>query len=78
LRLLISKATVTAEIVSWSLADAYRQRDCRRRRGVEGLTLLDAGLPLAQFLGGLALVGRRSATSETGACDVAVRNTNVG
>jgi hypothetical protein len=33
----------------------HGQRD-RRRRGVDHLALLDAGLPLAQFLGALALV----------------------
>ena len=36
-----------------------------RRRRVEGLGLLDAGLPLLQFLGGLTLMAAQFGDSET-------------
>ena len=53
------------------LADAYRQRDCRRRRCVGGLALLDARLPVAEFPGGLPARGRavrRPARPRLGRC----------
>src|ERR1035437_7808927 len=50
-------SSVTFRSSSSSSAGVIRHaQGDRRRRGVEGLALLDAGLPLLELLGGLALV----------------------
>jgi hypothetical protein len=52
------------QLVKFDRAQGQRQQD-GGRRCLEVLALLDAGLPLAQFLGGLALVAAEFANSET-------------